>query len=197
MKRAFDLIVLVLALPILLPVLVLLVLLVRLNLGSPVFFRQKRPGYSGNIFEMIKFRTMTNDRDSENNLLADSERLTRFGKLLRSTSLDELPELWNVLRGEMSLIGPRPLLIEYLPLYSREQARRHEVLPGLTGWAQVNGRNNISWDEKFKLDIWYVDHRSVLLDMKILLLTIMKVFKSEGISQKGHVTMEKFKGSKN
>jgi sugar transferase EpsL len=194
-KRSFDLLLILLALPLLLPVSIVVALLVRQNLGSPVLFRQTRPGMNGKPFEMVKFRTMRDALDSNGNPLPDEERLTKFGRLLRATSLDELPELWNVLKGEMSLVGPRPLLMEYLPLYSDEQARRHEARPGVTGWAQVNGRNAISWDEKFKLDVWYVDNQSLWLDIKILFLTVLKVFKRDGISQDGQATMEKFKGS--
>ncbi|WP_024813016.1 sugar transferase [Acidovorax sp. JHL-3] len=196
MKRFFDTILsctclLVLGLPLL-----FLIWQVRRKLGSPVFFRQTRPGLHGRPFEMVKFRTMTDARGDDGNLLSDAERLTAFGRFLRATSLDELPELWNVLRGDMSLVGPRPLLMEYLPLYSPEQARRHEVRPGITGWAQVNGRNALSWDDKFKLDVWYVDHRSLWLDVKILWLTVKKVLVREGISAAGEATMSKFTGSK-
>ena len=196
MKRLFDLLLslgglLVLALPLL-----LLWVLVRRKLGSPVLFRQVRPGLQGRPFMMVKFRTMTDERGAEGELLPDARRLTSFGRFLRATSLDELPELWNVLRGEMSLVGPRPLLMEYLPLYSPEQARRHEVRPGITGWAQVNGRNSLSWEERFKLDIWYVDHRSLWLDLRILWLTVRKVIVREGISAQGEATMPKFTGSK-
>ncbi len=175
--------------------LLLLIWLVRRKLGTPVFFRQTRPGLNGVPFEMIKFRTMTNDRGSDDQLLQDKDRLPPFGRWLRDSSIDELPELWNVLKGEMGLVGPRPLLMEYLPLYTSEQARRHEVLPGITGWAQVNGRNAISWEEKFKLDLWYVDNRSVWLDLKIIWLTIRKVLAREGISAQGETTMAKFIGS--
>lgn len=178
----------------LLPVIVLLVLLVRIKLGSPVFFVQTRPGLGGRPFRLFKFRTMTAAKDAAGNLLSDAQRLTPFGRFLRSTSLDELPGLLNVLKGDMSLVGPRPLLMEYLPLYSPEQARRHEVRPGITGWAQVNGRNALSWEEKFKLDVWYVDNRSLWLDIKILWLTAAKVFKREGISAEGEATMVKFLG---
>lgn len=171
-----------------------LCLLVRYKLGAPVFFTQERPGLNGKPFRMIKFRTMTDAKDADGKLLSDEARLTKFGQFIRSTSLDELPELWNVLKGEMSLVGPRPLLMEYLPLYSAEQARRHEMRPGITGWAQVNGRNAISWEERFKLDVWYVDHQSFWLDCKILLLTIQKVFVREGISAQGEATMSKFTG---
>lgn len=193
--RTFDLVCTVSGLIMIWPFLLLLCLLVRVNLGSPVFFRQHRPGLQGRPFMMIKFRTMTDERDEQGQLLPDDKRLTPFGKFLRSTSLDELPELINVLKGEMSLVGPRPLLMEYLPLYSPEQARRHEVRPGITGWAQVNGRNAISWEEKFKLDVWYVDNQSLWLDLKILWMTFAKVFKREGISQEGQATAEKFKGN--
>src|SRR5690554_2453469 len=195
LKRVFDIIVSVVALILLLPVFLVVMILVRIKLGSPIFFRQVRPGKDGKPFVMIKFRTMLDASDKEGNPLPDSERLTKFGAFLRSTSLDELPGLWNVLKGDMSLVGPRPLLMEYLPLYSAEQARRHNVRPGITGWAQVNGRNAISWDDKFKLDVWYVDNQSFWLDLKILLLTVKKVFVREGISADGHATMEKFKGS--
>lgn len=176
------------------PVLAAIAVAVRANLGSPVFFRQVRPGMGGKPFTMVKFRTMKDAVDAHGRTLPDAERLTRFGQFLRSTSLDELPELWNVLRGEMSLVGPRPLLMEYLPLYTPEQARRHEVRPGITGWAQINGRNAISWEEKFALDLWYVDNRAFWLDIKILLLTLKKVFVREGISQEGQATAEKFGG---
>lgn len=192
MKRGFDILVAGTLLVILLPVFLVLVLLVRARLGSPVLFRQQRPGLHGRPFEIIKFRTMTDARDSEGRLLPDGERLTRFGRFLRSSSLDELPELWNVLKGEMSLVGPRPLLMEYLPLYSPQQARRHEVRPGITGWAQVNGRNAISWDEKFAMDVWYIDNRSVALDIRICFKTIMKVIFVKNISAPGHDTMPKF-----
>lgn len=194
-KRVFDIFVSAVALILLLPVLLILMSLLRIKLGSPIFFRQIRPGKGGELFEMFKFRTMLDAVDSFGNPLPDSERLTKFGAFLRSTSLDELPGLWNVLKGDMSLVGPRPLLVEYLELYSPEQARRHNVRPGITGWAQVNGRNAISWDDKFKFDVWYVDNQSFWLDLKILLLTVKKVFVREGISAVGHATMEKFKGS--
>ena len=195
MKRLIDLIVSGLALALLAPVFLLLGLLIRLKLGSPVLFRQTRPGMNGQPFTMVKFRTMRNATDHHGVPLPDSERLTPFGRLLRSTSLDELPELWNVLKGDMSLVGPRPLLMEYLPLYSQEQQRRHEVRPGITGWAQVNGRNALSWEDKFKLDVWYVDNRTILLDLKILFLTVKKVFVREGISAAGEATMPRFVGS--
>jgi lipopolysaccharide/colanic/teichoic acid biosynthesis glycosyltransferase len=195
MKRAFDLAVSFVALVLLCVPLLLVVALVRARLGSPVFFRQRRPGLGGQPFEVIKFRTMTDGRGSDGNLLSDAERLTPFGRFLRASSMDELPELWNVLKGEMSLVGPRPLLLEYLPLYSAEQARRHEVRPGITGWAQVNGRNALSWDEKFKLDVWYVDNRTMWLDIKILWLTVRKVLVREGISAQGEATMPRFTGA--
>jgi len=178
------------------PLLVCLALLVRVKHGTPVLFCQQRPGLHGLPFFMYKFRTMTDARDAQGILLPDKQRLTVFGKFLRSTSLDELPELFNVLKGEMSLVGPRPLLMEYLSLYTPEQARRHEVRPGITGWAQVNGRNAISWEEKFKLDVWYVDNQSLWLDLKILWMTLVRVFRREGISQEGQATMEKFSGYK-
>jgi lipopolysaccharide/colanic/teichoic acid biosynthesis glycosyltransferase len=168
--------------------------LVKKKLGSPVLFKQNRPGKNGKIFTMYKFRSMTDARDKDGNILSDEERLPKFGKILRATSMDELPELWNVLKGEMSLVGPRPLLVEYLTKYTPEQMRRHEVRPGITGWAQVNGRNSISWEEKFKLDIEYVDNYNIFMDIKILFLTVKKVFIKEGISQEGNATMEIFKG---
>ncbi len=195
MKRFFDFVLATLALLLLGIPLLMLIWQVRRKLGSPVFFRQTRPGLHGGPFEMVKFRTMTDARGDDGNLLSDAERLTAFGRFLRATSLDELPELWNVLKGDMSLVGPRPLLMEYLPLYSPEQARRHEVRPGITGWAQVNGRNALSWDDKFKLDVWYVDHRSLWLDVKILWLTVRKVLVREGISAPGDATMPVFKGT--
>ncbi|PYC29638.1 sugar transferase [Aquipseudomonas alcaligenes] len=194
LKRAFDIFCSALALLLLWPVLLLLYVLVRVSLGSPALFRQQRPGLHGRPFIMIKFRTMLDALDTDGNPLPDDVRLTRFGRLLRATSLDELPELWNVLKGDMSLVGPRPLLMEYLPLYSAEQARRHEVRPGITGWAQVNGRNALSWPEKFALDVWYVDNRSLLLDIRILLLTVKKVFVREGISADGQATTSRFTG---
>lgn len=195
MKRFFDVLFAALALLILgLPMLVLAGI-VRSRLGSPVLFQQVRPGRYGQPFKMVKFRTMRDAIDADGNPLPDSDRMTPFGSMLRSSSLDELPELWNVLKGEMSLVGPRPLLMEYLPLYSKEQARRHEVRPGVTGWAQINGRNALSWEEKFKLDVWYVNNQSLWLDLKILLLTVKKVFVREGISGEGEVTMSKFAGS--
>lgn len=194
-KFLFDLLVTIIALSLLWPLLLVLGVLVRIKLGSPVVFRQQRPGLQGKPFMMYKFRTMTDARDADGNLLPDDERLPSFGRFLRSSSLDELPELFNVLKGDMSLVGPRPLLMEYLPLYSPSQARRHEIRPGITGWAQINGRNAISWNDKFKLDVWYVDHYNLWLDMKILWMTVATVFKREGISQDGQATMEKFKGN--
>jgi lipopolysaccharide/colanic/teichoic acid biosynthesis glycosyltransferase len=194
-KRLFDLVVLLLTAPLWLPVLGAVAMLVRLNLGRPVFFRQPRPGRHGRVFELIKFRTMTQARDAQGHLLPDAQRLTRFGRWLRSTSLDELPEVLNVLRGEMSLVGPRPLLVQYLDRYSPEQARRHEVLPGLTGWVQVKGRNALTWEEKFRLDVWYVDHRSLWLDLRILLLTVWQVLRRHGVSAPGAATMPEFMGS--
>lgn len=196
MKRIFDFLLATLALVMLSIPFLLLVWSIRRKLGSPVFFRQRRPGLYGEPFEMVKFRTMTDARGPDGQLLPDAERLTPFGRFLRSTSLDELPELWNVVRGDMSLVGPRPLLMEYLPLYSAEQARRHEVRPGVTGWAQVNGRNALSWEDKFRLDVWYVDNQSLWLDIKILWLTVRKVLVREGISADGEATMSKFTGNK-
>jgi lipopolysaccharide/colanic/teichoic acid biosynthesis glycosyltransferase len=194
-KRLFDIAVAAVALLVLAPVLVALAALVRLKLGRPVFFRQARPGLDGVPFEMIKFRTMTDQRDQSGRLRPDEERLTPFGRWLRATSADELPELWNVLKGEMSLVGPRPLLMQYLERYTARQRRRHEVKPGITGWAQVNGRNALSWDEKFELDVWYVDNRSFLLDLKILAMTLLQVLRRQGISSAGHATTPEFKGS--
>lgn len=194
MKRLIDIVASLVLIVLLLPVFLVLILVIYLRMGRPVFFRQDRPGLNGEIFSMIKFRTMSIARDQHGNDLADSDRLTAFGRFLRSSSLDELPELWNVLKGDMSLVGPRPLLVEYLPLYSSEQARRHEVRPGVTGWAQVNGRNAISWEEKFELDVWYVNHQSLWLDIKILWLTVKKVLVREGISAAGDATMPIFKG---
>ena len=194
-KRLFDLAFTIPGLILLSPLLAMLALLVRLKLGSPVLFRQRRPGWQGNPFTLLKFRTMTDAGDEQGNLLPDTDRLTAFGRLLRSTSLDELPELLNVLKGEMSLVGPRPLLMQYLERYSPEQMRRHEVRPGITGWAQVNGRNAITWEQKFALDVWYVDHLSLWLDLRIIALTLWKLLTREGISQPGHATMEEFRGS--
>ncbi|EHI9239497.1 sugar transferase [Vibrio vulnificus] len=194
MKRLFDFLASLTVLILLSPIIALVAWKIRKNLGSPVLFRQTRPGLNGKPFEMVKFRTMKDAVDEQGNPLPDSERMTPFGNKLRNSSLDELPELWNVLKGEMSLVGPRPLLMQYLTLYSPEQARRNEVRPGVTGWAQINGRNAISWEEKFKLDVWYVDNRSFWLDIKILLLTVKKVFVKEGISADGHVTIAPFTG---
>lgn len=193
-KRIFDFTASLCGLILLSTILIVVALLIRLNLGSPIFFTQDRVGKNNKVFKMIKFRSMKDGVDKDGNLLPDEVRLTKFGKMLRSTSLDELPELINVLKGDMSLIGPRPLLVDYLPLYNENQIRRHNVLPGLTGWAQINGRNNLSWNEKFNLDVWYVDNWSLILDIKIFFLTIYKVFKREGISQDGNVTMERFNG---
>ncbi len=196
MKRAFDFIVaLLLLMALALPMLVVMAL-VRYRLGSPVLFRQQRPGLNGRPFNMVKFRTMTDARAPDGSLLPDAQRLTAFGRFLRSSSLDELPELWNVLCGDMSLVGPRPLLMEYLPLYSAEQARRHEVRPGITGWAQVNGRNALTWDQKFKLDVWYVDHRSMTLDLRILFLTLLRVVQRDGITAAGDASMPRFTGDR-
>lgn len=194
-KRAFDILVsagvlLVLSLPI-----VILMVFVRMKLGSPIFFRQDRPGLGGRVFRMVKFRTMTDARNPDGSLRPDAERLTRFGRLLRSTSLDELPELWNVLKGDMSLVGPRPLLVQYLERYSPRQARRHEVRPGVTGWAQVNGRNAVAWDDRFEMDVWYVENWSLGLDLKILAMTVAAVFRRSGVSAEGHATMPEFMGS--
>ncbi len=196
MKRLIDIMVALLALLVLLLPLILLACLVACKIGRPIYFSQIRPGLHGKPFCMIKFRTMSNELGSDGHLLPDDQRLSGFGRFLRASSLDELPELWNVIKGDMSLVGPRPLLMEYLPLYTKEQARRHNVRPGITGWAQVNGRNAISWEEKFKLDVWYVDNQSFFLDVKILALTILKVIKRDGISAQGEVTMTKFTGSK-
>ena len=197
LKRAFDIAASTSALVVLSPVLAITAYKVKKELGSPVLFRQTRPGLHGKPFEMIKFRTMKDVTDEEGNALPDSERLTDFGKKLRASSLDELPELWNVLKGDMSLVGPRPLLMEYLPLYNAEQAKRHNVRPGVTGYAQVNGRNSLSWEDKFKLDTWYVEHQTFLLDMKILLKTVKKVIIKDGINQSEEVTMTRFTGKKN
>lgn len=194
MKRWFDLLITIPAIILFSPIVVGITLLVRQKLGTPVLFTQVRPGRHGKPFVMYKFRTMTDARDIGGNLLPDAERLTSFGKLLRSTSLDELPEFINVIKGDMSLVGPRPLLMEYLPLYNEEQRRRHEVKPGITGWAQVNGRNSLRWEERFKLDVWYVENRSFVLDLKILFLTIKKVLVRDGISAVGEATMSKFTG---
>ena len=195
LKRTFDIAVAGCALISLIPIFLCLALIVRVFLGAPVLFRQQRPGLNAQPFEMIKFRTMTNARDSKGQLLPDEQRLVPFGKWLRSTSLDELPELWNVLKGDMSLVGPRPLLKEYLQLYTPEQARRHDVRPGLTGWAQVNGRNSLSWDEKFQLDVWYVNNRSFWIDLRVLAQTFLQVVRRDGISAIGEATMPLFRGS--
>jgi len=196
LKRLFDLTAAAVALLLLSPVIALVAWKVRKNLGAPVLFRQQRPGRDGKPFEMVKFRTMRDAVDAQGNVLPDAQRMTPFGGFLRSSSLDELPELWNVLKGDMSLVGPRPLLMEYLPLYSPEQYRRHEVRPGVTGWAQINGRNALGWEDKFKLDVWYVENRSFWLDLKILFLTVKKVLKKDGISGDGEVTMSKFTGNR-
>ena len=196
MQRLLDIIIASIALILLSPLYAFVAYKVKKNLGSPVLFRQTRPGLHGKPFEMIKFRTMKDATDKAGNALPDSERLTEFGKKLRASSLDELPELWNVLKGDMSLVGPRPLLMEYLPLYNAEQAKRHNVRPGVTGYAQVNGRNSLSWEDKFKLDTWYVEHQSLWLDMKILLKTVKKVIIKDGISAEGEATMTKFTGSR-
>lgn len=195
-KRVFDIIASAIALIMLSPVIFFIALLIRRNLGSPVLFRQTRPGLHGKPFEMVKFRTMIDAEDKSGNPLPDKMRLTQFGKFLRASSLDELPELWAVLKGEMSLVGPRPLLMEYLPLYSEEQMRRHDVLPGITGWAQVKGRNALSWEKKFMLDVWYVNNHSLWLDIKILFMTVKKVLVGDGIAAEGHVTAKKFRGNK-
>ena len=195
LKRSIDIIVSILCLLFFLPITILVAILILINLGPPLFFKQSRPGLNGEVFKIYKFRTMIDQYDKYGILLPDKDRLTRFGQFLRSTSLDELPGLWSVLKGDMSLVGPRPLLVEYLPLYSKRQKRRHEVKPGITGWAQVNGRNAISWAKKFEMDEWYVDNQSFLIDIKILLLTLKKVIKKDGISHNNHATMEKFKGN--
>ncbi|MEZ9747789.1 sugar transferase [Vibrio splendidus] len=197
MKRLFDFLVSLIALILCSPIIALVAWKIRKKLGSPVLFRQTRPGLNGKLFEMVKFRSMKDAVDANGNPLPDGERMTPFGDKLRSSSLDELPGLWNVLKGDMSLVGPRPLLVQYLPFYSKEQACRHNVRPGITGWAQVNGRNAISWEEKFELDIWYVDNRTLWLDIKILVLTVKKVFIKEGISAEGEATMPAFKGKSN
>ncbi|MGH1288387.1 sugar transferase [Bacillus toyonensis] len=194
MKRVFDFTIAFMGLLILTIPIGIIASLVRIKLGSPIIFKQLRPGLNGKSFYLYKFRTMTDEKDENGNLLSDYLRLTSLGRLLRKFSLDELPQLINVIKGDISLVGPRPLLMEYLSLYTPEQARRQEVLPGITGWAQVNGRNAISWEEKFELDVWYVNHQSFWLDVKIIFLTVIKVFKSEGISQQGHVTIERFTG---
>lgn len=195
MKRAFDLVVSLFVLIVMSPVIVMTALVVRLLLGSPVFYSQLRPGYRGRLFRIYKFRTMTDETDEQGEFLPDEQRLSRVGRSLRASSLDELPALWNVLKGDMSLVGPRPLLVEYLPLYSEEQNRRHDIRPGITGWAQVNGRNRLSWQKKFELDVWYVDNQSFFLDIKILFMTLARVFQQRDITQENHATMEKFKGN--
>ena len=196
-KRLFDILFTILALCVFAPIIGVIALFVRVNLGWPIFFSQKRPGLNEKAFTLLKFRTMTVAYDAQGHILSDEERLTSFGRFLRTTSLDELPELFNVLRGEMSIVGPRPLLIKYLGLYTAEQARRHEIKPGITGWAQINGRNAITWEGKFKLDVWYVDHISFWLDVKIIALTLLALLKRKGINQPGQATMEEFKGSGN
>ena len=195
-KRILDIIIASIALIILSPLYFYVAHKVRKNLGSPVIFRQVRPGLNGKPFEMVKFRTMTDERDEHGNLLPNEQRLPKFGKMLRATSLDEMPELWNVIKGDMSIVGPRPLLMDYLPLYNEEQAKRHNVRPGMTGYAQVNGRNSISWEEKFKLDTWYVENQSIWLDFKIMFQTVKKVLVKEGINQSEEVTMTRFMGNK-
>ena len=196
LKRMFDVVLVLILIVFLLPVYMIVSLLIVITMGSPILFKQKRPGKDGKIFEIYKFRTMTNETDEKGRLLSDEKRLTKMGKFIRSTSLDELPQLFNVLKGDMSFVGPRPLLVEYLPLYNEKQKKRHNVKPGITGWAQVNGRNSISWEEKFDYDVWYVEHQSFLLDMKILWMTFLKVFDRSGISSNTSVTIEKFKGSR-
>lgn len=195
MKRSFDIIISASGIFVLIIPMLIIGLIVRITMGSPVIFTQKRPGLHGKPFYIYKIRTMTNETDEQGNLLPNEQRITTVGQLIRKLSLDELPQLFNVLKGDISLVGPRPLLMEYLPLYNTEQARRHDVRPGITGWAQVNGRNAISWEERFKLDVWYVDNQSFLLDIKILFLTVLKVFKSEGINPEDRAFIEKFKGS--
>jgi len=194
LKRVNDLTFLILAIPFWVPLIGAVAITVRAKLGSPVFFRQRRPGLHGKPFQLVKFRTMTEEMDANGALQPDAQRLTNFGRWLRRTSLDELPELWNVITGEMSLVGPRPLLMQYLPRYTREQRRRHEVPPGLTGWAQINGRNAIEWEEKFALDVWYVENRSLMLDLRILLLTLCRVFKQQDINAGNHATMPEYHG---
>jgi len=195
LKRIFDIVVSLTGMIVLSPLYLILIILIRVKLGSPVFFSQERPGYKGELFRMYKFRSMTDARDDSGELLPDGERLGKFGKLLRATSLDEAPELWNILKGDMSVVGPRPLLVEYLLLYDERQAKRHDVSPGFTGWAQVNGRNSLSWEERFELDVWYVENRNFWLDLKILWLTVLTVLGRKGVSAEGHVTMPKFEGS--
>lgn len=196
MKRILDFIISFILFICFCPLFIIIALLIKVKLGSPIIFKQKRPGLNGKIFLLYKFRTMTDEKDQNGQLLPDEIRLTRFGEFLRKFSLDEYPQLWNVIKGDLSLVGPRPLLVEYLPLYTKDQALRHKVRPGITGWAQVNGRNSLSWEEKFKLDVWYVKNQSFFLDIKILFLTVHKVFISDGINQPGNATVESFKGSK-
>jgi lipopolysaccharide/colanic/teichoic acid biosynthesis glycosyltransferase len=196
LKRVFDILIAFIALIILSPILLIISFFILIRMGTPIIFTQRRPGKDGKIFNIIKFRTMLNDKDANGNYLPDEQRLTQFGIWLRNSSLDELPELINVLKGEMSIVGPRPLLIEYLPLYSDHQARRHDVLPGITGWAQINGRNALTWDEKFNFDVWYVDNHNILLDIKIILRTVSKVLDKSGIDDDIGVGQEKFKGNK-
>jgi len=197
MKRLFDIAVAGILLVILAPLILAVALLVRIKLGSPVVFRQVRPGLGGRPFTMFKFRSMRDATDAQGKPLPDEQRLTQFGRMLRASSLDELPSLWNVLKGEMSMVGPRPMLMEYLPLYNERQFRRHDVLPGVTGWAQVNGRNNIAWERKFELDVWYVENRSFLLDMKIIVLTVLKIMSRDGIAKEGYATTDRFMGNGN
>jgi len=196
MKRLFDITISFISLLLFSLIIGIMMIIIRRRIGTPVFFKQDRPGLNEKIFSIYKFRSMTDERDEEGELLSDELRLSSFGKAIRKLSLDELPQLWNVLKGDMSFVGPRPLLVEYLPLYNERQAKRHNVRPGITGWAQVNGRNAISWEEKFELDVWYVENQSIWLDIKILILTVKKVFISEGISQDGQATMTKFTGNK-
>ena len=197
MKRILDLLLTLAAAPVWVPAAAIVALLVRIRMGSPVLFTQLRPGLNAAPFKLFKFRTMLNETESDGSVLTDGERLTSFGRWLRASSLDELPELWNVLRGDMSLVGPRPLLQEYVALYSREQSRRHEVRPGITGWAQINGRNATTWEDRLRLDVWYVDNRSFWLDLKIILFTIVRVLRREGVSQHGEATMSRFGGASN
>lgn len=194
-KRLIDVSAALVGLTALAPVFLVVSVLILLIMGRPIFFRQERPGLHAKIFTVVKFRTMSTVRDASGTLLPDAQRLTTLGRFLRAASIDELPQLWNVLKGELSLVGPRPLLVQYLNLYTPEQMRRHEMIPGITGWAQVNGRNDITWEDKFTLDVWYVDHWSLVLDLKILLMTVFKVLKGEGISQSGHATAEPFQGT--
>ncbi|MFX0132874.1 MAG: sugar transferase [Candidatus Hodarchaeota archaeon] len=195
MKRLLDILISIIGLVILAPVMLMIMILIKLTSKAPIFLRQNRPGKNGKVFCLYKFRSMRDLRDKDGDLLPEDKRLTKIGNFLRKSSLDELPELWNILKGDMSVVGPRPLLVEYLNRYTQEQARRHEVKPGITGWAQIHGRNAITWEEKFKYDVWYVDNRSICLDIKIILITIIKVIKGEGIRHPGYATMEEFKGS--